>query len=212
MSNWRLAKSLIKLREQLNALFPERSKISDGSIGDERHQKAGTSDHLPNKANVVTAIDVTFDQDPSDGIGVDARVLAVVLAANADRRIKYLIFDRKISVKGNVRQWKPYHGTNPHNHHIHISVKGEPALYDDESAWDLTLHAKPPTDAPKVESPKAETPTAAQILKIGDKSASVKQMQKKLVILGYMRDSDGIFRRVHKKGSRIISERSRVGR
>lgn len=31
---WRLAKSLVTLREQVNALSPNRSRVSDGTIGD----------------------------------------------------------------------------------------------------------------------------------------------------------------------------------
>ena len=33
---WRLAKSLEKLRSQVNAKHPKRSKASDGAIGDEK--------------------------------------------------------------------------------------------------------------------------------------------------------------------------------
>lgn len=135
--SWRLAKSLITLRAQINALFPNRSKISDGALGDAKHA-ARVSDHNPNQNGVVTAIDITFDTDPADGIGVDARKLAALLSTRADPRIKYLIFDNKITEKNNVRQWKPYAGASPHKHHIHISVSANPRHYDDDRAWDLT--------------------------------------------------------------------------
>ena len=43
---WRVAKSLLKLKEQVNQAFPDRSKDSDGTIGDEHHS-ARASDHNP---------------------------------------------------------------------------------------------------------------------------------------------------------------------
>ena len=41
---WRVARSLDVLLGQLNALAPERSKASDGSIGDAAHASR-SSDH-----------------------------------------------------------------------------------------------------------------------------------------------------------------------
>lgn len=43
---WRLAKSLVQLREQINALSPNRSKVSDGTIGNAAHS-ARTSNQAP---------------------------------------------------------------------------------------------------------------------------------------------------------------------
>ena len=36
-ASWRAAKSLLKLRDQVNARFPGRKKDSDGTIGDAAH-------------------------------------------------------------------------------------------------------------------------------------------------------------------------------
>ncbi len=63
--NWRLAKSLETLRSQVNAVHPNRSKESDGSIGNAEHS-ARESDHNPNSAGVVCAIDIT--PDPAGGV------------------------------------------------------------------------------------------------------------------------------------------------
>lgn len=131
--SWRLAESLKKLREQLNVLYPNRDRQSDGSIGDERHQKAGTSDHLPNKNGVVTAIDVTNDIKILAG-----QRLVDVLVKNKDPRIKYLIFNRQIiSSKQQPWVWRKYTGANAHQHHVHISVNADAALYDAKSEWNL---------------------------------------------------------------------------
>lgn len=59
-----LAPALVQLRAQINAAFPTRSKLSDGWLGDARHQAEGdasVSQHNPNVADVVCAIDVTED-------------------------------------------------------------------------------------------------------------------------------------------------------
>jgi hypothetical protein len=65
---WRPAKSLIQLRDQINQIAPNRSKASDGTIGDAAHASRA-SDHNPwvreGDAGVVTAIDITHD--PDDG-------------------------------------------------------------------------------------------------------------------------------------------------
>src|SRR4051812_32280151 len=67
---WRPAKSLVVLRQQANELWPNRSRASDGLIGDAAHA-ATPSDHNPTPdTNVVCAFDLTHD--PSNGCNCDA--------------------------------------------------------------------------------------------------------------------------------------------
>lgn len=127
---WRLAKSLIKLRDQINVAAPNRSKMSDGSIGDTRHV-AIVSDHNPDSLGRVTAIDITHD--PSNG--VNGHVLARLLTL--DSRVKYVIFAGFIW-KARTGRWETYTGPNPHNTHVHVSVKQESA--DNETPWKVELH------------------------------------------------------------------------
>ena len=93
----RIAKSLGKLRTQANARWPGRNKASDGWIGDPAHFARGSaSDHNPHvqdgSTGVVTAVDLTHDPNS----GCDAGVLAEVLIASRDPRIKYIIWNRRI--------------------------------------------------------------------------------------------------------------------
>lgn len=125
-TNPRPAKCLPVLLLQLNLLYPKRSKASDGMLGDSAHQGT-TSDHNPNGAGVVTALDVTHD--PGDGL--DIQELADQLIASKDARIKYIICNRRIWQSG---KWVPYSGPNPHTKHLHLSVKGN---YDSTTKWDI---------------------------------------------------------------------------
>lgn len=124
----RIAKSLDTLRTQVNTQYPNRKKGSDGWIGDPAHA-ARVSDHNPNSAGVVCALDITHD--PASGM--DSYKLAEILKANKDRRIKYVISNKKIF--SNDWIWRPYTGSNPHSQHIHVSVGPN---YDDPSPWVLS--------------------------------------------------------------------------
>ncbi len=140
-SAWRLAKSLVRLREQINTRFPTRKKTEDGSIGDAAHASRN-SDHNPwvrdGGMGVVTAIDVTHD--PTTGCTGD--FLADTIRASRDSRVKYIIWNRRICSSSSIGgapawSWRPYNGANPHNKHIHISVKSDKPSYDDTSDWTL---------------------------------------------------------------------------
>lgn len=91
MINWRLAESLKQLRRQLDTVYPNRSKISDGAIGDAAHASRA-SDHNPwvkdkNGTGVVTGIDITHDTKK----GIDCRKILKSLLSSGDSRIKYII-------------------------------------------------------------------------------------------------------------------------
>ena len=135
---FRVAKSLLALRDQVNAMAPGRDKSSDGTIGNPAHQTR-KSDHNPNADGVVTAMDVS--NDPAHGIV--ARDIAEMLRISKDPRIKYVISNRQIfSSQVSPWEWRPYSGTNAHEKHVHVSVAGDPALYDDTRPWSIDLLAK----------------------------------------------------------------------
>lgn len=138
-TDWRVAKSLLHLRNQVNAKAPGRSKASDGTIGDARH-RSRSSDHNPwvldGTIGVVTAMDITHDA----GHGCDAGELAKAIVASRDNRVKYVIWNKQISSslpQGGkpAWHWRPYGGSNPHSKHCHISVNSEKSRYDSERNW-----------------------------------------------------------------------------
>lgn len=135
---WRLAGSLVRLRDQINAKYPNRSRVSDGTIGDSAHA-ASASDHNPNSAGVVCAFDLTHD--PAHGL--DAHALANHLLVNRHPTLKYIISNRRIAGAWTNWQWQPYSGSNPHSSHVHFSVGRGPdgqssPPYDDTSDWNIT--------------------------------------------------------------------------
>lgn len=116
-----LAPSLVQLRNEINTLWPQRDKTSDGWIGDTSHQ-ARASDHNPDwtYGGIVRAIDIDKD-------GIDPH--AVVNALLADDRTQYVIHEfpgKKPIIWSRtygLKIGRVYSGTNPHNHHIHVSIR-----------------------------------------------------------------------------------------
>jgi hypothetical protein len=118
-----LCKAGQQLREQFDDSFPDRDRTSDGWIGDTRHS-ARPSDHNPDSTSgLVRAIDV--DRDVSGSAKPDLMpdiANQIRLAAKAgEHRISYLIFQNRIASSRMGWRWRAYKGSNPHNHHLHIS-------------------------------------------------------------------------------------------
>jgi hypothetical protein len=141
MTTWRVALSLDVLLAQVNRAAPNRSTVSDGSIGDPSHSSR-ESDHNPNPAGVVRARDITHD--PAHGC--DAGLLAEQI-----RRLgleghpalgpgAYVIWNRRIASStpdGAPWDWEPYSGSNPHDHHVHVSVATDREGYDSVAPWQI---------------------------------------------------------------------------
>lgn len=142
----RLAKSLTKLRDQINDAAPGRNKAADGWIGDTAHSSR-KSDHNPNGSGVVQALDITHDPKS----GVDGNKIADALVKSADARIKYIIWNKRIWNPSVSANWRAYAGKNPHDKHIHISVKDAATHYDDTRMWTWG-DAKPDAAAPAAET------------------------------------------------------------
>lgn len=124
-----LAASLAKLRDEVNALWPKRSKISDGWIGDAAHS-ARKSDHNPDwsapgkRRGVVRALDITVR-----GIDVDL----LLKHTTNDSRVAYVIYNRRIYTHS--RGWYKYTGSNPHTSHVHVSIAHTSTAENDLKTW-----------------------------------------------------------------------------
>ena len=126
--SWHLAPALDQLRAEVNALWPNRSKASDGTIGDAAHSSR-TSDHNPNARRSVNAIDITAS-------GIDVQKL--INAAKKHPSVRYIIHNRKIMNRdiGNFAA-RPYRGSNPHTAHVHISLYQTRAAEQRKQSWGL---------------------------------------------------------------------------
>lgn len=144
--SWLPPPSLETLRLQLNKYFPQRSKISDGGIGDAKHA-ASKSDHNPTykigKQAYFRARD--FTHDPKTGI--DCNWLAERLREEKDPRLDYVIWNKRmfssypVTKAGRVIPawtWRAYTGSkNMHTKHLHISCKPTDKAVLDKTPWDL---------------------------------------------------------------------------
>jgi hypothetical protein len=105
---------------QATAIAPKRKTASDGLLPSRAHlSQSPNSDH-----NTGFAVDITHDP-----IAFNCTPLFVKL--QDDPRVKYLIFKGKIWSK--EKGLKDYTGSNPHNKHLHISIKDN--CGNDTSPW-----------------------------------------------------------------------------
>ena len=135
--SYSLAPSLAQLRAQVNALWPNRDKGSDGWIGDASHN-ARKSDHNPDYSagGIVRALDID-----KDGIDVEVLLAAVV----GEPRVAYVIWNRRIWSQ--ATGWTPYRGPNGHTAHIHVSIRHTAAAAAGD-AWKLGAGAVGPVATP----------------------------------------------------------------
>lgn len=165
MAAYFLSPALVRLRLEVNALWPNRSKASDGWIGDTAHS-ARKSDHNPDYSagGIVRAIDVT-----NDGINVDKFVSCVI----RDVRTRYVITRGRIWTRENG--WQKYTGSNGHYHHVHVSVRSVSGYDLQLQSWGLasTVANPIPTGGGSVAAPNTpgapapleedDMPTAAEV-------------------------------------------------
>lgn len=167
---WRVGKSLLKLRDQINRQHPGRKKHADGTIGDAAHASR-KSDHNPwvkdGSTGIVTAMDITHDPRT----GPDTWALAEFMRQQKDPRIKYLISNRRI-FSSPAYTWRKYTGSNPHSGHVHISVHSAKAHYDNDKPWTLTKTPPGGGTDPEIDSPKKRP-----ILKRGSTGEDVREVQ-----------------------------------
>lgn len=150
-----LAPALDKLRDEVNNLWPNRSKRSDGWIGDAAHS-ARTSDHNPDwsapglRRGIVRALDLTTTSLTT------ADVDLLLHHTSNDWRMEYVIHNRRIWTR-QAQRWRPYYGSNPHTSHVHISLRWDAAAESSRQNWfGNRTTTQSASKAPTVTQPKPE--------------------------------------------------------
>jgi len=187
---WKLSPALTQLRAEINAAYPGRSKVSDGSIGDAAHSSR-TSDHNPDVEGWVRAIDVTEWDPGTPAVDDDdvAEALAEHLRASKDPRVKYVIWRGRMfssyrSGSSPAWTWRKYNGPNGHFIHCHVSVQpGSVGLGD--APWGFTRPGG------------AKAPTGSgiphDVLRRGATGGAVVRVQYTLAFLGFATAVDGAY-------------------
>lgn len=167
MSSWVVIPCLLCLRDEFNALSPNRDKGADGTIGDSSH--TSSSDHTADedsdklkakdsdKTNEVHALDIDSSGPWPAGRTFKSIVLDIIEREKAKWldphdmcRLNYVIFDRKIYDKDNDFEPENYTGSDPHTNHAHFSARYETQAENDTRPWGVLEDADMPlNDADK---------------------------------------------------------------
>ncbi|WP_229072262.1 hypothetical protein [Actinoplanes sp. DH11] len=160
MADWVLVPCLVRLRAELNGIAPGRDKKSDGTIGDRAH-RASVSDHNDDETGRVPIRDAdskhevhAFDADadlrtPNLTMEMVVRHLLRRCRSGAEKRLRYIIYNRRIWEASNGWRQRAYTGSSPHTEHAHFSASYETAREVDTSSWRLEDIPVALTDADK---------------------------------------------------------------
>lgn len=148
VASWILIEAGKSLFRDFDLLAPSREKASDGSVGNLAHQQS-VSDHNPDETgsvpisdadniNEVHAIDVDKDLRESD-LTME-KVVQFLLGrcrSGAERRLRYIIFNKRIWSASSDWVQKPYTGANDHSQHAHFSFSYVTSLEASAASWKL---------------------------------------------------------------------------
>lgn len=119
-----------------NRRFPGRDGGSDGAWGDDDHKLSPSGHNLDDTVGSrpesedsdskpeLRAIDVDADLRES-GVTMQAVADAIIADPDVQRRMSYVIFNRRIAGAGTKWKWVAYNGDNDHTHHLHGSGKAD---------------------------------------------------------------------------------------
>lgn len=150
MAAWTLVPCLVALRGEFNSIAPDRDKASDGSIGDAAHRQtnsdhnpdeesAALRDHDADSKNEVHAIDVDNSGPWPPGFSMELAVQHILRRCRSgqERRLKYIIYNRRIWSSSSGWTQRTYDGANPHDKHAHFSASYETAHEASTASWHL---------------------------------------------------------------------------
>lgn len=193
---WVLTTGLKTWRDEINAVFPDRDKTTDGAVGNLAHQ-GSSSGHNPDKTgnaeykdgdsrDEVRAVDIDRDLVPGSDVNWMERVVQfVVEKARRGEYVpfRYIIYNRRIWHRTYGWTTRTYTGANAHDHHAHFS--GDWTNKADEWTGSLGLASIRGAAGGGWDS---------MLVKKGDSGQEVTYSQYLLAELGYpVGDIDGVY-------------------
>ena len=148
MAVWILVACLKRLFAEFDAIAPHRDHASDGSIGDTAHQHE-VSDHNPDETgsvpihdadhtNEVHAIDVDVDlREPGLSMETVVQFLLARCRNGAEKRLRYIIYNRRIWEADNGWKQRAYTGASAHTEHAHFSASYDTGREASTASWHL---------------------------------------------------------------------------
>jgi hypothetical protein len=148
MADWILIPCLKALFAEFDKIAPSRDHASDGSIGDTVHQDE-VSDHNGDEVgkvpihdadhvNEVHAIDVDNTLNESDlTMEMAIQFLLGRCRSGAEKRLRYMIYNRRIWSASSGWVQKTYTGASPHTEHAHFSASYTTSLEASTASWHL---------------------------------------------------------------------------
>jgi len=148
MADWILVACLKQLFAEFNQIAPSRDHASDGSIGDTAHQQE-VSDHNPDETgsvpihdadhvNEVHAIDVDIDlREPGLTMETVVQFLLARCRNGSEKRLRYIIYNRRIWEADNNWKQATYTGTSAHTEHAHFSASYDSNREASTASWHL---------------------------------------------------------------------------
>jgi hypothetical protein len=148
MADWILIPCLVALRAEFNRIAPGRDHASDGSIGDTAHQKE-VSDHNPDETGAVPIHDADHvNEVHAIDVDVDLRVPGLTMEkvvqfllgrcrSGAEKRLRYIIYNRRIWEASSGWKQKTYTGASAHTEHAHFSASYDSAREAATASWHL---------------------------------------------------------------------------
>jgi hypothetical protein len=180
MATWLLVPCLGQLRTELNRIAPNRDKSSDGTIGDSAHQ-GRVSDHNDDEVgrvpirdadsrHEVHAIDLDTDlREPNLTMEMVVQHVLARCRSGAEKRLRYVIYNRRIWEASNGWRQRSYSGSSPHTEHAHFSASYVTRLEASTASWHLEDIPVALTDADKkwlaAQIDKAATSAAERVWK-----------------------------------------------
>lgn len=148
VADWILIAAGKSLFAAFDAVAPDRDHASDGSIGDTAHQHE-VSDHNPDETgsvpihdadhiNEVHAIDVDNTLNEA-GLTMEDVIQFILnrVRAGAEKRLRYMIYNRRIWEASNGWRQRAYTGASPHTEHAHFSFSYTTSLEASTVSWHL---------------------------------------------------------------------------